>query len=166
MNDSCYFGLDGGGTRTVAILTDPAGETLAFGRGGSTNYHTVGEVEAKKNMFSILNSLLIQPYYPQFNVTTENSTLYLQTNNTYLYKSKITWNAIQLGNTLFIEVTGIRQGRRLVWLEPAQSELPVNFSNDSTYRIILTWDGGGRTYLVSRRNGEYHIEREPGYAQH
>lgn len=60
MSESCYFGLDGGGTRTVAILTDTTGEVLAFGRGGSTNYHTVGEAEAKKNMFFMLNSLLSQ----------------------------------------------------------------------------------------------------------
>ncbi|HEQ60779.1 MAG TPA: hypothetical protein ENN74_04130, partial [Firmicutes bacterium] len=49
MNEACYFGLDGGGTRTVAMLTDAAGKVLAFGRAGSTNYHTVGEAEARKN---------------------------------------------------------------------------------------------------------------------
>ena len=60
MKDPYFIGLDGGGTRTVAILTDAEGRILAFQRGDSTNYHVVGEPKAQENMVHILESLLVQ----------------------------------------------------------------------------------------------------------
>ena len=40
-------GIDGGGTRTVGILTTETGEHLAQVESGPSNYHVVGEAETR-----------------------------------------------------------------------------------------------------------------------
>lgn len=60
MSQTAYLGLDGGGTRTVALLVDESGRVVAFQRGASTNFHVVGEATAKANLFTLFEQLLNQ----------------------------------------------------------------------------------------------------------
>ena len=60
-----YIGLDGGGTRTVAMLADAQGRVQAFHRATSTNYHVVGEEKARQTMFSIFDTLLLEAGVPR-----------------------------------------------------------------------------------------------------
>lgn len=44
------LGIDGGGTKTVCVISDAQGRLLSRGTGGSSNFLTVGEEEAKNSM--------------------------------------------------------------------------------------------------------------------
>jgi len=44
------LGVDGGGTKTACLISDTGGRLLAAGIGGSSNYLTVGEEEAKRSI--------------------------------------------------------------------------------------------------------------------
>ena len=46
MLTSFVLGIDGGGTKTVALLADPQGTCYGRGQAGSSNYHTQGEKAA------------------------------------------------------------------------------------------------------------------------
>lgn len=43
-------GLDGGGTKTVALVTNEKGRVLGRGQSGPANYHTVGLAQASENI--------------------------------------------------------------------------------------------------------------------
>lgn len=45
-----YLGIDGGGTRTRAVLIDGRGKVLGVGEGPSSNFNNVGEKDAGKNL--------------------------------------------------------------------------------------------------------------------
>ncbi|WP_010676532.1 N-acetylglucosamine kinase [Bacillus timonensis] len=42
--------VDGGGTKTLAVITDANGNILGEGKAGATNYHVVGAVRAKESL--------------------------------------------------------------------------------------------------------------------
>lgn len=44
------LGIDGGGTRTVCVISDAQGRLLSRGTGGSSNFLTVGEEEAERSI--------------------------------------------------------------------------------------------------------------------
>lgn len=44
------LGVDGGGTKTACVISDTGGRLLGAGIGGSSNYLTVGEEEAKRSI--------------------------------------------------------------------------------------------------------------------
>ena len=50
-------GIDGGGTKTVGILTTETGEHLAQVESGPSNYHVVGEVETQVVLESVIGEL-------------------------------------------------------------------------------------------------------------
>ncbi len=50
-------GIDGGGTRTVGILTTETGEHLAQVESGPSNYHVVGEAETRTVLENIISEL-------------------------------------------------------------------------------------------------------------
>jgi N-acetylglucosamine kinase-like BadF-type ATPase len=45
-----YLGVDGGGTKTIAILADEEGHILSAGRAGCANYQSIGETAAGREM--------------------------------------------------------------------------------------------------------------------
>jgi N-acetylglucosamine kinase-like BadF-type ATPase len=47
---SLFLGVDGGGTKTIAIVADDDGHILSAGRGGCANYQSVGETSAGREM--------------------------------------------------------------------------------------------------------------------
>ena len=51
------IGIDGGGTRTVGILTTETGEHLAQVESGPSNYHVVGETETQAVLESVIGEL-------------------------------------------------------------------------------------------------------------
>ena len=53
-----YLGVDGGGTRTTAVVADGNGNVLAKADGKSINYNSVGLIRAKENMREIILWLL------------------------------------------------------------------------------------------------------------
>ncbi|MDY6878033.1 MAG: BadF/BadG/BcrA/BcrD ATPase family protein [Chloroflexota bacterium] len=54
------LGVDGGGTKTIAIVVDGAGRELGLGRAGPSNYHTVGEPAAAANLGLAIGTALAQ----------------------------------------------------------------------------------------------------------
>ena len=50
-------GIDGGGTRTVGILTTETGEHLAQVESGPSNYHVVGEAETRAILENVIGEL-------------------------------------------------------------------------------------------------------------
>ncbi len=51
------IGIDGGGTRTVGILTTETGEHLAQVESGPSNYHVVGEAETQAVLENVIGEL-------------------------------------------------------------------------------------------------------------
>ncbi len=56
--DKYVIGVDGGGTKTEAILVDRSGTIIAKIRGGSTNYQALGGDRLKKELLSMFQRLL------------------------------------------------------------------------------------------------------------
>lgn len=46
--------LDGGGTKTVAVITDDSGKVLASGRSGTANYHVAGKENVKQMIVKLI----------------------------------------------------------------------------------------------------------------
>ena len=55
---SYVIGVDGGGTKTDAVLVDSAGKVLSRVRGGSSNYQALGPAKLKDVLMSIFNEIL------------------------------------------------------------------------------------------------------------
>ncbi len=51
------IGIDGGGTKTIGVLTTAAGEQLAYVESGPANYHAVGEKETEAVLGTVVSSL-------------------------------------------------------------------------------------------------------------
>ena len=51
------IGIDGGGTKTVGILTTETGQHLAQAQSGPANYHVVGEAKTREVLESIIGKL-------------------------------------------------------------------------------------------------------------
>ena len=52
-----YLGIDGGGSKTTAVIFNEKGEFICKACGESINYYSVGLDNARKNMTDIMNSL-------------------------------------------------------------------------------------------------------------
>ena len=57
MNKKLYLGVDGGGTRTTAVVADEKGNLIAKTVGDSINYYSMGLEVARKNMSDIIDEL-------------------------------------------------------------------------------------------------------------
>jgi len=58
MNGPIVLGIDGGGTKTVAVVMDRSGEVLGRGQAGSTNWNSVGAQNARANLQSVTREAL------------------------------------------------------------------------------------------------------------
>lgn len=56
--DELYLGVDGGGTKTVAVVGDGRGNILGVGRGGGSNYQTVGLKRAADSIAAAIDEAL------------------------------------------------------------------------------------------------------------
>ena len=52
-----YLGIDGGGTRTTALLCDDKLREIARAEGGSVNYRSEGMDNARENLRALLAEL-------------------------------------------------------------------------------------------------------------
>jgi N-acetylglucosamine kinase-like BadF-type ATPase len=58
MEDMRYFlGIDGGGTKTTAVVSDSAGRILCCCEGDSINYYAIGLEKARENMKKVISSI-------------------------------------------------------------------------------------------------------------
>lgn len=57
MRSKYLVGVDGGGTKTIAVAANEDGTVLAVERGDGINYHTIGMERARSNLKEILNRL-------------------------------------------------------------------------------------------------------------
>ena len=57
------IGIDGGGTKTIGILTTETGQYLAQAQSGPTNYHVVGEAKTREVLESIIGKLFEKAGY-------------------------------------------------------------------------------------------------------
>lgn len=55
---SLFLGIDGGGTKTVAVLADDAGHVVAAGRAGCSNYQSIGERAAGRELRAAIDIAL------------------------------------------------------------------------------------------------------------
>jgi N-acetylglucosamine kinase-like BadF-type ATPase len=53
-----FLGVDGGGTKTVALVCDDDGHILSAGRAGCSNYQTIGERAAGREMHAAIENAL------------------------------------------------------------------------------------------------------------
>ena len=58
MPERFFVGVDGGGTRSTAILVSESGSILNVKRGDGLNYHTIGMESARNHLLSLINDLL------------------------------------------------------------------------------------------------------------
>ena len=58
------IGIDGGGTKTLGLLTTETGERIAHVQAGPSNYHVVGETETKNVLTEVVTGLLTQADIP------------------------------------------------------------------------------------------------------
>lgn len=50
MNGELFLGVDGGGTKTIAVIADSEGHILSAGRAGCSNYQSIGERMAGREL--------------------------------------------------------------------------------------------------------------------
>ncbi|MBN1154820.1 hypothetical protein JXB12_07855 [candidate division KSB1 bacterium] len=62
------IGVDGGGTKTEAVLVDSTGKVISRVRGGSSNYQALGPVKLKEVLISIINELYQNAMVPVANL--------------------------------------------------------------------------------------------------
>ncbi|MCK6548111.1 hypothetical protein L6R52_19830 [Myxococcota bacterium] len=55
---SLFLGVDGGGTKTVAVLADDTGHIVAAGRAGCSNYQSIGERAAGRELRAAIDIAL------------------------------------------------------------------------------------------------------------
>ncbi len=60
---SFVIGVDGGGTKTLALVSDLKGHILGFGHSGPSNYHIVGIENAKKSIREAVERALVDSGY-------------------------------------------------------------------------------------------------------
>lgn len=60
MSSSIVLGIDGGGTKTAAVVMDGAGQVLGRGQAGSTNWNSVGAETAWANLQAVTGAALAQ----------------------------------------------------------------------------------------------------------
>ena len=53
-----FLGIDGGGTKTVGLLADQSGHIIGKAESGASNYHAVGEEQAKKVLSDVVSRLI------------------------------------------------------------------------------------------------------------
>ncbi len=61
------IGIDGGGTKTIGILTTETGQHLAQAQSGPANYHVVGEAKTREVLESIISKLFEKAGVPSTN---------------------------------------------------------------------------------------------------
>lgn len=52
-----YLGIDGGGTKTVAVVTDEKGDIITTASGSTINFYSVGYENARKNLSDLMNKI-------------------------------------------------------------------------------------------------------------
>ena len=52
-----YLGIDGGGTKTVAVVTDEKGRIITTVSGDTINFYSVGYENARKNLSELMNKI-------------------------------------------------------------------------------------------------------------
>ena len=58
MTETYVLGVDGGGTKTLAVVADREGKVVGVGRSGTTNFQVVGKVGATKEMGKAIQNAL------------------------------------------------------------------------------------------------------------
>lgn len=53
-----FLGIDGGSTKTSAVITDENRRVIYKARGGGSNYYALGEREAEHNLYELISSIL------------------------------------------------------------------------------------------------------------
>ena len=53
-----FLGIDGGGTKTAAVLLDGEGSELARATGGPSNYHSVGRAVTERSLCDVIHQVL------------------------------------------------------------------------------------------------------------
>lgn len=64
-----YLGIDGGGTRTTAAVSDEKGNVIFKSVGKSINFYSVGMEKARENLFDVLNEIYKSLGEIEFEVT-------------------------------------------------------------------------------------------------
>ncbi|MHC5823991.1 MAG: N-acetylglucosamine kinase [Nostoc sp.] len=59
---NCILGIDGGGSKTICILMDDAGNILGRGKAGASNYQSIGIAAAKKQIKSAIHQSAITAF--------------------------------------------------------------------------------------------------------
>ncbi|SFT20659.1 BadF/BadG/BcrA/BcrD ATPase family protein [Paenibacillus sp. BC26] len=65
-NRKRFLGIDGGGTRTTAIVSDESGHILAGAVGHSINYYSVGMDQARANCAAIMKELQVEYGFAEY----------------------------------------------------------------------------------------------------
>ncbi len=55
-----YLGIDGGGTRTTAVVTDEKGNTITKKTGRTINFYSVGNETARNNLSDLMNEIMAE----------------------------------------------------------------------------------------------------------
>ena len=61
-----YLGIDGGGTRTTAVVTDEKGNIITKRTGRTINFYSVGTENARKNLCDLMNEITAETEIQSF----------------------------------------------------------------------------------------------------
>lgn len=61
-----YLGIDGGGTNTVAVVTDKKGDLITTKVGSTINFYSVGYENARKNLSELINEITAETKISSF----------------------------------------------------------------------------------------------------
>ncbi|GER88225.1 N-acetylglucosamine kinase [Dictyobacter vulcani] len=67
-NESYYLGVDGGGSKTLAVIVNAHGEEVGRGQSGSSNYTSVGVDKAISNIYAAIEEARL-PLGTEFTIT-------------------------------------------------------------------------------------------------
>ncbi|MBN2008642.1 hypothetical protein JW960_04760 [candidate division KSB1 bacterium] len=159
--DNFVIGVDGGGTKTEAVLVTQGGNIISRALGGSTNYQAVGGDKLKREILNMIDKLLKGANVPPAKIT--NIFLGLagagrksdQETIERLFKDTEFQNSIVVDSDAIIALSGAFANQPGIILIAGTGA--ICFGRNSGGRVVRS---GGWGYLLGDEGSGYYIGRE------
>lgn len=151
-----YLGVDGGGTRTTAVVADANGNIIAKADGKSINYNSIGLPRAKENMSEIIRWLLdacdIGWFHTAFIGMSAISERANEEETKAFAENIIPADKVIMDSDVYIALMGLDSSNECAVVISGTGSMAAGRTKDGT--IIHT---GGWGYILGDEGSSYHI---------